>query len=307
MSLTTDELRHYSRHLLLEEVGRDGQEKLKSAKVLLIGAGGLGCPAALYLAAAGVGTMGIIDFDTVDVSNLQRQIAFSYDDVGKSKAESIEARLKASNPHINLKIYNERFSIDNARTLFEEYDVIVDGCDNFGTRYLSNDASYFAGKPLIFGAIHRFQGQMSVFNGSEDAPCYRCLFPNPPEAGTIPNCAEAGVLGVLPGVVGGIQATEAIKNILGIGSSLQGYGTCQGRDLGLVGIVQLLAVGSNFLQQSQGDQCFTAGLVVVHLVGTAAGTGGFGFELNMSAAHHVTVIFLGQLPTLQTTAALTCA
>ena len=223
MSLSTDELRHYSRHLLLGEVGKEGQEKLKNSKILLIGAGGLGCPAAMYLAAAGVGTLGIIDFDTVDVSNLQRQIAFTYADVGESKAERIRERLLATNPHIEIKIYKDRFSIDNAKDLFEEYDVIVDGCDNFGTRYLSNDTSYFTGKPLIFGAIHRFQGQMSVFSGAEkEAPCYRCLFPTPPDAGSIPNCAEAGVLGVLPGVVGGIQATEAIKEVLGLGSSLRG-------------------------------------------------------------------------------------
>jgi sulfur-carrier protein adenylyltransferase/sulfurtransferase len=222
MSLSTDELRHYSRHLLLEEVGKEGQEKLKSSKVLLIGAGGLGCPAALYLGAAGVGTLGIIDFDVVDVSNLQRQIAFTYEDIGHSKAEKIRERILAGNPHIEVKVYKERFSIENARDLFEEYDVVVDGCDNFGTRYLSNDTAFFTNTPLIFGAIHRFQGQMSVFNGSEDSPCYRCLFPNPPDAGSIPNCAEAGVLGVLPGVVGVIQATEAVKEILGNGTSLRG-------------------------------------------------------------------------------------
>jgi sulfur-carrier protein adenylyltransferase/sulfurtransferase len=222
MALSTDELRHYSRHLLLDEVGKEGQEKLKKSKVLLIGAGGLGCPAALYLGAAGVGTLGIIDFDTVDVSNLQRQIAFSYEDIGHSKAEKIRERILAANPHIAVKVYKERFSIDNARQLFEEYDVVIDGCDNFGTRYLSNDTAFFTKTPLMFGAIHKFQGQMSVFNGSADAPCYRCLFPVPPDAGSIPNCSEAGVLGVLPGVVGLVQATEAIKEILGQGQSLKG-------------------------------------------------------------------------------------
>ncbi|MCH2204883.1 MAG: molybdopterin-synthase adenylyltransferase MoeB [Lentisphaerales bacterium] len=222
MSLNKDEITHYSRHLLLEEVGKSGQEKLKSSSVLIIGGGGLGCPAALYLAAAGVGKLGIIDFDTVDVSNLQRQIAFSYDDVGKPKAEQLKARLQGINPHIQIVTYQDRFGIDNAEMLFNEYDVVVDGCDNFGTRYLSNDTSFFTKTPLIFGAIHRFQGQMSVFNQTQESPCYRCLFPEPPDAGSIPNCAEAGVIGVLPGVVGSIQATEAIKVLLGLGESLSG-------------------------------------------------------------------------------------
>lgn len=222
MSLNKDEITHYSRHLLLEEVGKAGQEKLKSSSVLIIGGGGLGCPAALYLAAAGVGKLGIIDFDTVDVSNLQRQIAFSYDDVGKPKVEQLKSRLKGINPHIDIITYKDRFGIDNAEKLFNEYDVVVDGCDNFGTRYLSNDTSFFTQTPLIFGAIHRFQGQMSVFNQTQESPCYRCLFPELPDAGSIPNCAEAGVIGVLPGVVGSIQATEAIKVLLGLGESLSG-------------------------------------------------------------------------------------
>jgi sulfur-carrier protein adenylyltransferase/sulfurtransferase len=222
MSLNKQELTHYSRHLLLDEVGKKGQEKLKNASVLLIGAGGLGCPAALYLAAAGVGHLGIIDFDVVDVSNLQRQIAFSYDDIGKSKSVSIKERLTGINPHIEIEVFTERFGIDNAQELFERFDVVVDGCDNFGTRYLSNDTAFFTKTPLVFGAIHRFQGQMSVFNADENSPCYRCLFPDPPDAGSIPNCAEAGVLGILPGVVGTIQATEAVKIILGLGESLSG-------------------------------------------------------------------------------------
>ena len=221
MSLNKDEITHYSRHLLLEEVGKAGQEKLKSSSVLIIGGGGLGCPAALYLAAAGVGKLGIIDFDTVDVSNLQRQIAFSYDDVGKPKVEQLKSRLKGINPHIDIITYKDRFGIDNAEKLFNEYDVVVDGCDNFGTRYLSNDTSFFTQTPLIFGAIHRFQGQMSVFNQTQESPCYRCLFPELPDAGSIPNCAEAGVIGVLR-VVGSIQATEAIKVLLGLGESLSG-------------------------------------------------------------------------------------
>lgn len=221
MSLNKEELIHYSRHLLLSEIGKEGQEKLKGAKVLLIGAGGLGCPAAMYLGAAGVGTLGIIDFDKVDVSNLHRQIAFHHSDVGKYKAEVLRERLLANNPYITVNVYLERFSIENAATLFKEYDLVVDGCDNFGTRYLSNDASYFAQKPLVFGAIHKFQGQASVFN-LKDGPCYRCLFPEPPDADAIPNCAEAGVLGVLPGIIGTIQATEAVKLIIGSESSLSG-------------------------------------------------------------------------------------
>jgi len=221
MSLSKAELAHYSRHILLSEIGREGQEKLKSSKVLVIGAGGLGCPAAVYLGAAGVGTLGIIDFDKVDVSNLHRQFAFHQADIGKYKAEVLKERILANNPHIDIKVYKERFSLENAADLFEEYDLIVDGCDNFGTRYLSNDASFFANKPLVFGAIHKFQGQASVFN-LEDGPCYRCLFPEPPEADAIPNCAEAGVLGVLPGIIGTIQATEAVKLIIGTGESLSG-------------------------------------------------------------------------------------
>ena len=221
MSLDKEELIHYSRHLLLSEIGREGQEKLKSAKVLLIGAGGLGCPAAVYLGAAGVGTLGIIDFDKVDVSNLHRQIAFHKSDVGRYKAEVLRERIEANNPYVSVKIYKERFSLENSQTLFDEYDIIVDGCDNFSTRYLSNDAAFFAGKPLVYGAIHKFQGQASVFN-LNSGPCYRCLFPEPPEADAVPNCAEAGVLGVLPGIIGTIQATEAVKLIIGSEGSLSG-------------------------------------------------------------------------------------
>ena len=220
MPLKKEELAHYSRHILLDEIGLEGQEKLKASKVLVIGAGGLGCPAAMYLGAAGIGTLGIIDFDKVDVSNLHRQIAFHKADVGKYKADILKERILANNPHIEIKVYKERFSIANAESLFAEYDVIVDGCDNFGTRYLSNDASYFASKPLVFGAIHKFQGQASVFN-LNDGPCYRCLFPEPPDAGAVPNCAEAGVLGVLPGIIGTVQATEAVKVILGSEGTLR--------------------------------------------------------------------------------------
>ena len=220
MNLNKEELRHYSRHILLDEIGVEGQKKLKKAKVLVIGAGGLGCPAAVYLGAAGIGHLGIIDFDEVDISNLHRQIIYQTKDVGKNKAQILKERILANNPHISIKVYKERFGIENAAKLCEEYDLILDGCDNFGCRYLSNDATFFAGKPLIFGAIHKFQGQASVFN-LDDGPCYRCLFPEPPDANSIPNCAEAGVLGVLPGIIGSIQATEAIKIILGTTESLK--------------------------------------------------------------------------------------
>lgn len=221
MHLTKNELRHYSRHILLEEIGVMGQEKLKKAKVLVIGAGGLGCSIATYLGAAGVGRLGIIDFDKVNISNLHRQLAFRQSDVGHYKATLLKERIQSNNPYVKVATYLSRFSINNAAELVGEYDLIIDGCDNFATRYLSNDATFFAKKPLIFGAIHKFQGQAAIFNHA-DGPCYRCLFPEPPEATAIPNCAEAGVLGVLPGIIGVIQATEAIKVILGVKETLNG-------------------------------------------------------------------------------------
>ena len=221
MPLTPEEKYRYSRHLLLEEVGLEGQEKLKEAKVLVIGAGGLGCPILLYLAAAGVGTIGVIDFDTIDASNLQRQILFSANDVGRSKAEVAKEKLNANNPFIDVIAYNEELTNENALEIFSAFDIIVDGTDNFHTRYMVNDACLIAHKPLVYGAIHKFEGQVSVFN-YQAGPTYRCLFPTPPEAGSIPSCSEVGVVGVLPGIIGTQQANEVIKIILGIGKVLSG-------------------------------------------------------------------------------------
>jgi sulfur-carrier protein adenylyltransferase/sulfurtransferase len=219
--LTNDEVKRYSRHLIMPEVGMDGQRRLKAGSVLCIGAGGLGSPAALYLAAAGVGTIGIVDFDTVDYSNLQRQIIHGTPDVGRSKLASAKDRLNAINPHVDIQTYEVALSSDNALKLFEPYDVILDGTDNFPTRYLTNDACVLLGKPNAYGSIFRFEGQASVF-ATKEGPCYRCLYPEPPPPGLVPSCAEGGVLGVLPGVIGVIQATEAIKLITGIGEPLVG-------------------------------------------------------------------------------------
>jgi adenylyltransferase/sulfurtransferase len=219
--LTNDEIKRYSRHLIMPEVGMDGQRKLKAGSVLCIGAGGLGSPAAMYLAAAGVGRIGIVDFDVVDFSNLQRQIIHGTPDVGRSKLASARDRLVAINPHIEVETFETAVSSENALTLFEPYDVILDGTDNFPTRYLTNDACVLLGKPNAYGSIFRFEGQASVF-ATKDGPCYRCLYPEPPPPGLVPSCAEGGVLGVLPGVIGVIQATEAIKLITGIGEPLIG-------------------------------------------------------------------------------------
>ena len=221
MALSNDEVKRYSRHLIMPEVGVEGQEKLKKGSVLCIGAGGLGSPAALYLAAAGVGTIGIVDFDVVDFSNLQRQVIHGTPDVGRSKLASAKDRLLALNPHINIETYETALSSKNALDLFKPYDVILDGTDNFPTRYLTNDACVLLGKPNAYGSIFRFEGQASVF-ATKDGPCYRCLYPEPPPPGLVPSCAEGGVLGVLPGVIGTIQATEAIKLIMGIGEPLIG-------------------------------------------------------------------------------------
>ena len=219
--LTASERQRYSRHLLLPELGEDGQRKLKRARVLCVGAGGLGSPAALYLAAAGVGTLGLVDFDVVDFSNLQRQIIHGTADVGRSKLESARARIEALNPEVHVETFDARFSVANARTLVEAFDVIVDGTDNFPARYLVNDACVLYGRPNAWGSIFRFEGQAAVF-AAPGGPCYRCLHPEPPPEGLVPNCAEAGVLGVLPGVIGTIQATEALKLIAGIGEPLIG-------------------------------------------------------------------------------------
>jgi molybdopterin/thiamine biosynthesis adenylyltransferase/rhodanese-related sulfurtransferase len=221
VELTRDELLRYGRHLTLPDVGVEGQQRLKAARVLCIGAGGLGSPAAMYLAAAGVGTIGLVDDDVVEVSNLQRQIIHGTSDVGRSKLESAADRLRDINPHTSIEPHDVRFGEQNALDLVSAYDVIVDGTDNFPTRYLVNDACVLAGRPNAYGSISRFEGQASVF-AAPHGPCYRCLHPEPPPPGLIPSCAEGGVLGVLPGIIGTIQATETVKLILGIGEPLVG-------------------------------------------------------------------------------------
>ncbi|HYQ90046.1 MAG TPA: molybdopterin-synthase adenylyltransferase MoeB [Candidatus Binatia bacterium] len=221
LPLSAEEIRRYSRHLIMPEVGLQGQVKLKQASVLLIGAGGLGSPLALYLAAAGVGRIGIVDFDVVDESNLQRQIIHGTSDVGRPKLDSARARLREVNPLIEIETYETRLTSENAIDLFRTYDIVADGTDNFPTRYLVNDACVLTGKPNVYGSIFRFEGQASVF-ATEGGPCYRCLYPEPPPAGLVPSCAEGGVLGVLPGIVGTIQAAEVIKLILGAGAPLIG-------------------------------------------------------------------------------------
>src|SRR5678815_1740756 len=221
MDLTREELSRYSRHLILPDVALDGQKRIKAARVLLVGAGGLGSPAALYLAAAGVGTLGLVDFDVVDISNLQRQIVHGTSSVGRSKLESARARIHDLNPHVQVETHETRLTSANALDILGGYDIVVDGTDNFATRYLTNDACVLLGKPNVYGSIYRFEGQSSVF-ATEDGPCYRCLYPEPPPPGLVPSCAEGGVLGVLPGLVGTIQATEGIKLLLGIGEPLIG-------------------------------------------------------------------------------------
>ena len=221
VELTEEEKKRYNRHLILDQVGESGQKKLKAAKVLVIGAGGLGCPALQYLTAAGVGTIGIIDFDYVDVSNLQRQILFTSHDIGRNKAEVAAKHLHELNEAVHFNVYPEKLTTHNAIQRFEEYDFVLDGSDNFATRYLVNDASVITGTSLIYGSIYKFQGQVSVFNYN-GGPSYRCLFPSPPAPGTIKNCSEIGVIGALPGIIGTQQANEAIKLILGIGEPLSG-------------------------------------------------------------------------------------
>ncbi|HEX5425883.1 MAG TPA: molybdopterin-synthase adenylyltransferase MoeB [Candidatus Acidoferrales bacterium] len=221
VALSNEEVLRYSRHLIMPEVGMEGQLKLKQAKVLCIGAGGLGAPLGLYLAAAGVGRLGLVDFDKVDLTNLQRQILFSNDDVGQPKIEAAADRLHGLNPDIQIDRHETRLTSENALDIFRDYDIVVDGTDNFPTRYLVNDACVLLGKPNVYGSIFRFEGQVSVF-GYEGGPCYRCLYPEPPPPGLVPSCAEGGVLGVLPGIVGALQAAETIKLILGKGEPLVG-------------------------------------------------------------------------------------
>jgi len=219
--LTPAEIRHYSRHLIMPEVGTAGQRKLKAARVLTIGAGGLGSPLGLYLAAAGVGTLGVVDFDVVDETNLHRQVLYGRSSVGRPKIQAAVERLRDLNPHIRIVPHETRLDSGNALELFRDYDVIVDGTDNFPTRYLVNDACVLSGKPNVYGSIFRFEGQVSIFWGAR-GPCYRCLFPEPPPPGLVPSCAEGGVLGVLPGIIGTLQANEVIKLIVGVGDPLIG-------------------------------------------------------------------------------------
>jgi sulfur-carrier protein adenylyltransferase/sulfurtransferase len=219
--LTIDEVRRYSRHLIIPDVGMEGQKRLKNSRVLVIGAGGLGSPALMYLAAAGVGTLGIVEFDEVDESNLQRQIIHGQSDIGKSKAQSAKESIAETNPYVEVVLHNERLDNDNVMEIFSNYDLIVDGTDNFATRYLVNDAAVLLGKPYVWGSIFRFDGQASVF-WAEHGPCYRCLYPEPPPPGMVPSCAEGGVLGVLCASIGSIQVNEAIKLLAGIGEPILG-------------------------------------------------------------------------------------
>lgn len=221
IELSSEEVSRYSRHLVMPQIGRDGQRKLKAASVLVVGTGGLGSPASMYLAAAGIGRIGLVDYDTVEVTNLQRQIVHSESTLGMLKVESAAMRLRGLNPHITIETYREPLTSENAFDILTPYDVIVDGTDNFPTRYLLNDAAVMLGKPLIYGSVYRFEGQVSVF-GIKEGPCYRCLLPEPPAPGLVPGCAEAGVLGAVPGTIGTLQATEVIKLILGVGQPLVG-------------------------------------------------------------------------------------
>ena len=228
MDFTEEQIERYSRHIILPEVGGVGQQKLLDSKVFVLGAGGLGSPALYYLAAAGVGTIGVADADAVDLSNLQRQIIHDNNRIGVPKVESAKQSIEALNPDVKVNAINERLTADNIRDVLKDYDVILDGSDNFPTRFLMNDACFFEGKPLVSGSMFRFDGQVSIFDPKGDPtggdnPCYRCLYPEPPPAGLVPSCQEAGVLGALPGVIGVLQAVEAIKLVLGVGDTLAGY------------------------------------------------------------------------------------
>jgi sulfur-carrier protein adenylyltransferase/sulfurtransferase len=247
-ALSNEEILRYSRHLIMPEVGMQGQQKLKAARVLCIGTGGLGSPLALYLAAAGVGTLGLVDFDVVDYTNLQRQIIHSTPDVGRPKLDSAEEKLRALNPYVDIRKFETRLTSANALEIFREFDVIADGTDNFPTRYLVNDACVLTGKPNVYGSIFRFEGQASVF-ATKDGPCYRCLYPEPPPPGLVPSCAEGGVLGILPGLVGIIQATEAIKLILGAGEPL----------IGRLLMVDALAMSFRTLKLRKNPECPACG------------------------------------------------
>src|SRR4051794_13667193 len=248
VTLDKDEILRYSRHLIMPEVGMEGQQRLKAARVLCIGAGGLGSPVALYLAAAGVGTIGIVDFDVVDSSNLQRQVLFTTDDVGKPKVECAAKRIKALNPFIDVRQFNTKLTSANALDIFRDFDIIADGTDNFATRYLVNDACVLTGKLNVYASIFRFEGQASIF-ADPSGPCYRCLYPEPPPPGLVPSCAEGGVLGVLPGLLGLIQATEAVKLILGKGEPL----------IGRLLLVDALAMSFRELKLAKDPECPVCG------------------------------------------------
>ncbi len=222
LTFTPEQVQRYARHLILPEVGGAGQRKLLGTSVLLLGAGGLGSPAAMYLAAAGVGRIGVVDFDDVDASNLQRQILHGTDDLGRPKVDSAADTIRSLNPDVEVVKHRLHLNSENALEVFRQYDLVIDGTDNFPTRYLANDAAYFTGKPLVYGAIYRFEGQLSIFEPAGGTGCYRCLFPNPPPPGAVPSCAEAGVFGVLPGIIGSMMAFETIKYVLGIGEPLVG-------------------------------------------------------------------------------------
>jgi molybdopterin/thiamine biosynthesis adenylyltransferase/rhodanese-related sulfurtransferase len=247
-ALSNEEILRYSRHLIMPEVGMEGQQKLKAARVLCIGTGGLGSPLALYLTAAGVGTLGLVDFDVVDYTNLQRQIIHSTPDVGRPKLDSAAEKLRALNPYVDIRKFETRLTSANALEMFREFDVIADGTDNFPTRYLVNDACVLTGKPNVYGSIFRFEGQASVF-ATKDGPCYRCLYPEPPPPGLVPSCAEGGVLGILPGLVGVIQATEAIKLLLGAGEPL----------IGRLLMVDALAMSFRTLKLRKNPECPVCG------------------------------------------------
>src|SRR5437016_9775303 len=231
-TLNNDEILRYSRHLIMPEVGMEGQQKLKAARVLCIGAGGLGSPLALYLAAAGVGKLGMVDFDVVDFTNLQRQIIHDTDDVGRLKLESAKDTIADINPNVEVVAYETRLTSENALDIFRDYDIVADGTDNFPTRYLLNDACVLLGKPNVYGSIFRFEGQATVF-AYQGGPCYRCLYPEPPPPGLVPSCAEGGVLGILPGMIGIVQATETVKLILGTGEPLVGRWRLDRKSVGL--------------------------------------------------------------------------
>src|SRR3954469_23136112 len=248
-SLTNEEVLRYSRHLIMPEVGMDGQLKLKAAKVLCIGTGGLGSPLAMYLAAAGVGTLGLVDFDVVDFTNLQRQVIHFTSDVGRPKLESAREKIAAINPYVNVKTFDTKLTSQNALEIFSDFDIIVDGTDNFPTRFLVNDACVFTGKPNVYGSIFRFEGQASVF-ATKDGPCYRCLYPEPPPPGLVPSCAEGGVLGLLPGLVGITKAPEAIKLTLGGGEPL----------IGRLLMVDALAMSFRTLKLRKNPDCVVCGV-----------------------------------------------